>query len=227
MYPTALAVDSSHVYVTEFSGAPLQGRVLRARSDSSTSQPEELATLQELPIAILVDDDFIYWLNRGAGETIGSVVRARLDGSNPVPLATEQRAPLGLAKVGDNLYWSNLGSGTDGSIMTARLTTQGATNVRALASELDSPKHLAANATDVYFTTGSSGSGRLGTLVRIHLGSEEAVTVADDLGDPFGVALDEHAAYFGDVFDDIVVKMDLEELQRVTIAQDQALQVSS
>jgi hypothetical protein len=71
-----------------------------------------LATNQQIPRELAVDDANVYWTNFGDG----TVVRVPLGGGTATILASGQNQPYGIAVDAANVYWTT--SVTNGSVMT-------------------------------------------------------------------------------------------------------------
>ena len=97
--PVHVAVDSSHVYWTNF-GTDTVGR---ADLDGQNVN-QSFITGANLPLGIAVDSGHIYWTNFGP-DTIG---RADLDGQNVnQSFITGASSPIGVAVDSGHIYWTN------------------------------------------------------------------------------------------------------------------------
>lgn len=68
-----MAADASGVYWVETTGQI--GRVMRCKLPDCADGPEELAVAQNKPVAITLDDKFVYWVNAGSSPDSGAVLR--------------------------------------------------------------------------------------------------------------------------------------------------------
>lgn len=80
----------------------------------SGAQVIPIATNQDKPYDITVDNKYIYWTTNVAG---GSVMAAPIGGGTAITLATGQNYPRGITLDDTSIYWTNAGTGQDGSIM--------------------------------------------------------------------------------------------------------------
>jgi hypothetical protein len=64
------------------------------------------------PTYVAADATYVFWANAGTTGTNGSVMRAKLDGSQPTPLAQNQYPVYGLAIDASNVYFSTINTGT-------------------------------------------------------------------------------------------------------------------
>jgi hypothetical protein len=136
-----------------------------------------VASGQDRPIDIAVDDAHLYWLNEGQGAD-GSVMQADLDGGALIALATGLDVPTALALDGTSVYWTNYGPDacpaggpcvSQGTVMKVPI---GGGAVTTLASGQVHPQGIAVDTTSVYFTTDTQ-------IMKVPLGGG-AVTVVSD-----------------------------------------------
>ncbi len=81
-----------------------------------------VARTQNSPLAVAVDDNFIYWTTQGTSNrnfNDGAIVKAPVGGGPTVVIATAQVDPNSITVDANNVYWTNKGSGngTDGAVM--------------------------------------------------------------------------------------------------------------
>ena len=107
-----IALDETHAYVV------LNAEALRVRRDGS-----ELEKLGEGVFlrGITLAGERVYWAERGAGDSIGRIVRRNSDGTMDV-LVEDDAFPEGIANDGACVYWTSSGGlGKDGSVRAAPL----------------------------------------------------------------------------------------------------------
>ncbi len=96
--PAGISVDADYVaWVTK------EGNVVRARKDGT--ERTVLATTQDGPESILLQDAYIYWTNAFAG-TVNRLERTAAAGTAPTVLAQGTNKPWDLAVDATYLYWS-------------------------------------------------------------------------------------------------------------------------
>ncbi|HEX4476313.1 MAG TPA: hypothetical protein VH142_14605 [Polyangiaceae bacterium] len=81
-----------------------------------------VASTQNSPLAVAVDDEFVYWTTQGTSNrnfNDGTIVKAPVGGGPTVVLATAQVDPNSITVDATSVYWTNKGSGngTDGAVM--------------------------------------------------------------------------------------------------------------
>lgn len=127
-------------------------------------RPVEIATGQIHPTVIRVDGDTLYWIDIGtltngscSATTDGSVMRAKVDGSQLTAIATGQKCPSDLVLAGTDLYWTVQGNGNfaDGAVMHAPKNGTGAT---PLYSNIVQAARLATDGTTLYVSAANNGA---------------------------------------------------------------------
>jgi hypothetical protein len=80
-----------------------------------------LASAQDRPAILALDDEAVYWSSQGTfREAGGSVNRVPKDGGPPTVIASEQAITLGIAVDATSVYWTNLGlTPGSGAVMRA------------------------------------------------------------------------------------------------------------
>jgi hypothetical protein len=121
---------------------------MRAGKDGSAAAP--IATQQNVPFAIFVDDESIYWTTFVPS---GSVVRLPKAGGAPIELATGQDHPNAVVATDAYVYWTNAGASAASGSVSRVAKTGGATLV---LGALTAPSDLAVDATDVYWASQGS-----------------------------------------------------------------------
>ena len=140
-----------------------------------------LASGQDRPRGIALDEASVYWTNQG-----GSVMRVDRAGNGaPVLLAERQAGPLGLALDGGYVYWVNE---TTGTVM--RAPKQGGA-ARVLVRSTAGLRELAVDEVHVYWTSPDDG-----LVLRAPKEGGAAEVVASGQRNPHGVAVDGRAVYW-------------------------------
>jgi hypothetical protein len=113
--PAAIAVDASGTYWVHAGDRDNSGSVMMYGSHAN--QAALVADMQASPMGIYVDDNYVYWTNRGTsanGYNDGSVMRALKAGpGKPTTLAQGEPQPMGIGGDGANIYWVDCGAGND------------------------------------------------------------------------------------------------------------------
>jgi hypothetical protein len=103
--PAGLAVDATYLYWTDNAA----GTVMKAPLAGGPAVT--IASSQNYPYAIAIDNTNIYWTNNG-----GTVMKAPLSGGTPIVIASGQAYPFGIALDATSVYWTN---NNDGTVMKA------------------------------------------------------------------------------------------------------------
>jgi hypothetical protein len=130
---------------------------------AGTCQPTTLAQAQALPIGIALDDNYVFWTNRGTSDATGALVRAAHDGSGATPLASTLKSPAMIALSGQVVYWSNQGTVAgnyyDGAIM--RIGKDGACSFTpcpyTIVDNQNAPFGVASDGIEVFYATAANG----------------------------------------------------------------------
>jgi hypothetical protein len=121
--PVSLAADGVDVYWT-FRGLGLNDGGLKRARASGDEPSKTLVPMQQNPLAVVLDGDYVYWVNAGTlsvsadKSTIknGSIKRVEIGGGDPELLANNQAVPYAIAVDQEHVYWTNVG---DGRVMRA------------------------------------------------------------------------------------------------------------
>lgn len=142
-----------------------------------------LATDQDEPRAITVDNGYVYWLNHGIELfRTGAVMRVSKRGGMPQVLAANQNIPEGIAVDATHVYWTNRGTDRgDGQIM--RVAKSGGTP-EALADGIAMASGLTADADFLYWNSWRGNVHRLGKK-----GGNAALLASVAMGDTMGIGL--------------------------------------
>jgi hypothetical protein len=176
-----------------------------------------LASGQDNPTGLAVDDSNVYWTN---GVPDGSVMKVNKMGSDagPITLASDQGLPLGLTVSPGNVYWTN---NTEPGTVLGVLTGGG--TVSTLATGQGTPAYLAYQ-NDYLFWTNSTGDGGSGSVAKVLLKkmTDSPVSLATDQNGPLGIALDDTSVYWTNSPGGTVMKVGLDGGAAVTLAEGQA-----
>ncbi len=157
--PFGIALSADRVFFTK-----RDGKVGSVDKDGKT-KPVFHFIDRNTPRAIAVDATYMYWLDEGDVESIGMVLRAKLDGTCepatpcPVVLAETQNKPRALAIDATDVYWINSASGLGDATISKTPVAGGATTV--LATKLLRPHSIKVDATHVYYSLENGGVYRM------------------------------------------------------------------
>jgi hypothetical protein len=160
-------------------------------------EPRVLASDQDVPLRVVIDDTKAYWTNWGScGNCMsGSVMSVALSGGPPTTIASKQDHPNGIALDRVNVYWVTAG----GTVMQAPVVG-GAPN--ALASGLMNPFFVTVDESTVYWTLPK------GVMSCPTIGCNRRPTqVASGMKAPNVLITDSTALYFSDWDDGTVWKL--------------------
>jgi hypothetical protein len=147
------------------------------------------------PTYVAMDATFVFWGNAGTSGTNGSLMRAKLDGSQPTPLAQNQYPIYGIAVDANNVYFSTINTGTVSMVPKAG----GA--ITPLGSNEGYVYGVAVDGKDVYWLDTGKGVLRHRSLL-----ANAPETIADlnqasidpYLGSPTYLTLDATHVYYSD-----------------------------
>jgi hypothetical protein len=147
------------------------------------------------PTYVAVDGTYLFWANAGTSGTNGSVMRAKLDGSQPTPLAQNQYPVYGLAIDENNVYFTTINTGTVSMVPKAGGT------ITPLGSNEGFVYGVAVDGNDVYWLDTGKGALRHRSLL-----ANAPETIADlnqpsidpYLGSPTYLTLDAAHVYYSD-----------------------------
>jgi hypothetical protein len=136
-----------------------------------------LVSNQQYPLAIVVDDQWVYWTELGPNYSQGDcsmadgrVLRAhKTDGSNQVTLVDSQACPMNLVVNKNHLFWVNAGTVTnsnynhDGTVQ--RIDIDGS-NLKVIASGQNRPYGIAVSEEAVFWTNQGVYTGQ-GSVMKI------------------------------------------------------------
>jgi hypothetical protein len=151
--PVAIAIDAQNVYWVNY---VTSGSVMKVPLNGGTAVG--LATA-DLPIALALDDTYVYFAAQGNVTTGGSIQRVPIAGGNAVTIASGvAMTPNGVQVDANNVYWTN--QQTDQGVFVLPKTTTGATTAPTLASSVGVPSGaMAQDTTAIYWAAGGTVFG--------------------------------------------------------------------
>jgi len=117
VFPFGIAVDATGAYWASQGNVGSSGSIYFEPSKSfnpgqTSAYVIVLATNQDVPTRIALDESYVYWTNAGTGLTDGSIFKVlRAKPSKPITLATSQGSPFGIAVDATSVYWTDFDSG--------------------------------------------------------------------------------------------------------------------
>lgn len=133
------------------------GAVRRLEMGADPVVVEDLATAQDNPFSVVVDEGTIYWVNegtQGAAYLDGAVWSMPVEGGEPMLLAEGEARPFELVVDASHLYW--VSRVPQGAVRRLDKTTM---EVSDLVPEAAQPGGIAQDQTAIYYT--EQGAGRL------------------------------------------------------------------
>lgn len=205
---TAVATDSTYVY---FTAGGASGAVLAAPKGGGTAIT--LASGLASPNAIADNNTGVYWTNQGtpptsstggySGGSVSAILRSA--STKVLTVAAGQNSPTSIALTADYIFWSTQGSvptnGTpsylDGTIVRATLDGS-PSSVTTIASGQVSPMAVTADATYVYWATGTTVGVSDSAILRAPLagGAPMTIVAASGTGLISSIAVDSANVYW-------------------------------
>jgi hypothetical protein len=187
--------------------------------------PRTLTTRARGEGALVVDRDFVFWIDRGTdmpepGRHSGKAWRVRKAGSAPKLLAENLPWPRGLAQDERYLYWASFAEGR-----VLRLDKDGG-QLTALVEGEQAPRDVAVDGSDVYFVTGPGEvkrvsktaldatrvfwltGGATGALSECSKSSCKPRVLARGVKEPGALVLDDASVYWTDRPDGLVLTVE-------------------
>jgi sugar lactone lactonase YvrE len=167
--------------------------------------PQAIATNQDYPWAIAVDDNNVYWTTydgsaaqpNGAASASGALWKAPLTGGAPVMLDSALSGPWGIAVDGTNIYFSTY---TGNRIKSVPIASTGAgpeTVVAVIpAGPGGAPLGIAVDDTNVYYT--SAGGGVYSIAKTAVMGTPTEVVSPNAVTGGYNVVVSGATLYFSD-----------------------------
>jgi hypothetical protein len=190
------------------------------RVDLSSGASQRVVTgidmLIPVPDQVAVAGAYVYWLVGNPAYTTGVapfLMRAAIaDGVQEDIDRFAGDVTNGLAPVASDtaVYWLTSSSDLDasastGSVFTLPVTAGLGTVATALATQQNSPDHLAIDATYAYWWTAPVDAGGIGAIMRAPLDASAPATHVADTGPlVYGIALDATSLYWTDTLDGVV-----------------------
>jgi hypothetical protein len=204
--PHNLAVDAASVYWGTFThdAVAMTSDGFVSKAPIGGGLPATIAGNQNVPRAIVLDADNVYWINQGTGEFDGSVMKCAKSGcAAPATLAAGQQSPQDIAVDAANVYWSTYDDFygphyQEGSVLTCAIAgcPQGPT---VLASGQAYPSAIVVDATNVYWVnTGSQDHFTYGAVMKCAIGGcgGAPTTIVSGEFSPFFIAVDDASVYW-------------------------------
>ncbi len=168
--------------------------------DGSTDGPFVLASPQQAPQALAVDDTSVYWADvnvapRGGGiESPGRIMKVSKCGGTPITLSSIPYQPTSLVLSESSIYWTaeSLSGSEFGAVMKLE---KGGGNIVTLANNRFDPTGIALDATALYWIEDGDLSGN---VMKVSLDGGPPVTLATSQDYPSGIAVDPANVYWDD-----------------------------
>lgn len=146
-----------------------------------------LATGQDDPYALAVDDAGVYWTNTGEAADAGSVMRVSKDGGSVMPLETGIETPRFLAVDATRVYW------TTPTTVTAWSKSSG--TLETLASGQAYPLGIAVDGQNLYWVNDAANGG----VMRMALDGGMPTQIASYGGNANQLVISATTAYWNDL----------------------------
>lgn len=186
-------------------GPPKDAGLAETTTDAplGLNPPVAIAMGQNLPGAIALDDDTIYWANAGSG----AIMAMKKDGSVAAhALATKAgSSPTATAVLPGpgSVYWVGTAAGTVQSVDKG-----GAGDAGLLAFSQASPGGIAVDSQFVYWVNRTDADGGGGQVQKVPKGGGAATLVYDDSqGDPSAIKVDGTNIYVSDFVDLSIIQL--------------------
>jgi streptogramin lyase len=181
-----LATDGALLFFTDGGNGKVHSCPLGACAGTHAT----LASFQQNPWGIAVDETSIYWVNDALTGSVEKCPKSGCGANNAlrVTLAPNQNQARTLAIDETYVYWTATAGGT-----VARCAKTGCNGVaNVLVSALQSPHGIAVDATHVYFTE----RGTVNAIKRVPKSGGTVEVFADAQAAPFNVVVDQKAVYW-------------------------------
>jgi hypothetical protein len=197
-----IAVDDDHVFWITGN----QGGVVSRTLKSGASHDFMTERVLPQPRAIALYGDDVYWVNRGMGDSDGSVMSMPKDASaEPTTLVDLQPFCLDIAVSADGVFWLNRGlydptdGFDDGQIKRAALD---GSSPQLLAGGQGDPEALTLGGQHVYWANGGSGE-----LRRVGVDGGEVETMAEGYSNPCSLTYEDGVLYWTDCGDGNIYRL--------------------
>ncbi len=204
-HPHGIASDDTYVYWSE---NDVGGRIMRkAKAALVGDPPEVLATAQDRPTSIVLDDVHVFWTTHGDN----SIRRILKVGGTVEQLTLSQSMPDGIVLDEDYVFFLNFGSG-----QVLRVTKEGS-QMQQLAGSQGQLSNLGLSSDSVYWTDATAGEVR---VVGKQGGSPTAI--ASGQNNPGSLALSADAVYWSNESGQQIVRHDLSTGNQIVVTSGQA-----
>jgi len=217
--PMGLAVDESFVYYGTKGSPPdyLDGVLYKAPKNGGA--PVVLATKQNVPLNLTVDDTRVYWTNGGhVTMSDGTVVSIAKSGGAPTVIAGPMMRPGNPVIVGDRIFWTARGD-AGGRVLSAHKDGSDA-EPTVVASNIGPASDLEVAGTTLVWASSGLAPDQSDALVeRANLDGSSRVTLAKGIASPsyqLGVAAD--ALFVGSFVDRAVRRVPFDLSGPVVVA---------
>jgi sugar lactone lactonase YvrE len=162
-----------------------------------TGPAQDLATSQQTPTSIVVDQASVYWINEASGGKKGAVMKMAKSGGNAVVLAADITAPTALAADATRLFFSDNDKSASASYQNLwRQDKAGGAAVRLQVNANDTISGCSVQGGNVCWAL-AGGGGRVGSVDIAAWVPQSLVNIAQDLGAVRTVVADPTHLYVG------------------------------
>ncbi|MSP25252.1 MAG: hypothetical protein EXR75_08830 [Myxococcales bacterium] len=151
---------------------------------TTTNMPSDFAVALKVGLwAVATEGDYVFWLNRDAGELWRGSVKE--PATMPLKLASSLAAPWDLATDGAYVYWTDYNGGD------VRRVLHGGGMQQIIAKDLSAPTGIAVSDNFVYFASDTNGE-----VSRVPAAGGKVESLVMGLSHPTAVAVDGGHVYF-------------------------------
>jgi DNA-binding beta-propeller fold protein YncE len=200
--PHGIFVDQLNMYWVDYNGGAVEGFPLLGGPIVVYTPSTPDGGTPAHPIDITADGLNVYWVNFDGGSVMSEPI---VGGTTPLIIASGEDHPQAIAVDATNVYWVDKGTTLTGT-GAVKQAPKGAPATPAtlitLAQNEDQPSDIAVDGTSVYWTDRANP----GAVKKTPIGGGPIVILAQNLGAPYGIAVDKNAGYvYWTNFDDNTV----------------------